>query len=211
MNSEGKIGVLLHWLVPASERDYNNLKATDFEVLDYNRVCSRVDGMPIDFSGAPDAENMEWLLIKEGERVNPDYSLYVENVIARPTNTKDEELINYNLWLIEYNIVRRSNEEIITAIKEYERQANLSVQSESDKTKTDMVYPSVLMAMASNTPLTEEQLAVKNRVTEIANRATMNAANAKALIELVLTGVTPDIKIGWQYDNISAQTAFYND
>ena len=204
-------GILIEWLKPVSQRDYNNLvEGVDFIVLNYNKPCPVTDGSPIDFTGAPNAENLEWLIKSIGNRAGVDYRLYVENIATRPTNIPDPEYPNYHQWIIEYNNIRRTNAEIIDAIRQMEAAANLSVQTEADKNKISMIAPAVNAALAQNLPLTEGQQAVYDRMIEVANKAEMNAANAKDLISIVEAGGIPDIDSGWEYDNITAQGYPFN-
>ena len=52
--------------------------------------------------------------------------------------------------------------------------------------------------------------AVADRLTEVANKANQNAANAESLIAIVNCGGIPDIDSGWEYDNISPQGFPFN-
>lgn len=204
-------GILIEWLKPASERDYNNLvEGIDFKVLNYNAPCSRTDGQPIDFTGAPNAENLEWLVKINGVRAGVDYRLYMENVASRPTQNSDTEYPNYHQWITEYANVRRSNAEIIASIRQMESQANLSVQGEADKNKMAMMSPAVFMAQAQNIPLTPDLQEVADRLIEVANKANINAKNAQDLIAIVEAGGMPDIDSGWEYDNITPKGFPFN-
>lgn len=208
MNSSGRIGKQILWLKPLEQVDYDNLvENVDFTIINPRQICPRADGLPIDF----DMVGKEWLLIKESQIPDVDYSFYRLNQVSRPTNIKDAELVNYNIWKIDYEMIRLSDEEIIAVVKQYENNANLSIQSECDKTKTDMIMPSVLISLANNTPLTDEQKAVHQRAIELGNLVKMNADNARNLIELVKQGLTPDLSTGWQTDSITPQCDFYNE
>lgn len=214
MNSENLLGVRIQWLTakPSTPEGYAAaVKDVDYIVLNYSQLCPRIDGAPVDFTGAPNADKLEWLVKNDVAAGAIDFQLYYEDIVEHPTMRVHTEFSNYHFYDIVHNPVRRTNEEIISAIKQLENEANISVQTESDKNKTDMVYPTVLASLAKNIALTAEQQAVLNRVTEVSNRATVNADNAKNLIAIVNAGGTPDIRSGWQYDNITPQTAFYND
>lgn len=204
MNSEGLNGILIKWNKPVSERDYNNLQEGDFTVLNWNKPCSRTDGMPIDFSGAPDEESLEWLMYAEGQRLEGyDYRLFIENQVQRPTNIKDSEFINYNKFLTEYSVIRRTDAEIISAIQQMENEANLTIQSESEKAKMAMLSPAVNDKIANGLPLDKPEQNVRTRLLEIASKAFQNAANAEAMIQLVKSGGTPNLDSGWIYDNLT--------
>jgi len=212
MDSTGLSGILIEWITPLAQRDYNNLKeGIDFVIANQYKVCPNTDGSPIDFTGAPNAENLEWLLRRDGLDVGKDPQMYGRIIVSRPTNNKDSEFTNYHVYKTDFIYKRRDNEDIISVIKQLENNANVSVQSESNKIKTEMKWPDVQQALATNSPLDINQQAVLTRVTEVANRATLNADNAKNLIDLVLAGNTPDITLGWQTDNITSQAAFYNE
>jgi len=212
MDSTGLFGILIEWLTSKEQRDYNNLRENvDFTIANQYKLCPVTDGSTIDFTGAPNAENLEWLLRRDGLDVGKDLQIYERIIVSRPTQEKDIEFQNYNVWKTDFMYNRRPDDQIISVIKQLESNANMSVQSESNALKTEMKWRDVQQAMATNTPLDDNQQAVLARVTEVANRATLNADNAKVLIDLVLAGNTPDITIGWKTDNITPQSAFYND
>ena len=205
-------GILIEWLKPVSERNYDNLvDGVDFIVLNYNKPCPNADGSPIDFTGVPNAENLEWLIKSTGNRAGVDYRLYMENIANHPTATADPDYPNYHQYVTEYANVRRTNAELIDAIRQMEATANLSVQTEAEKNKISMMAPAVNAALAQNLPLTDSQQAVYNRMIEIANKADQNAANAASLIAIVETGGIPDIDSGWEFDNITAQGYPFNE
>jgi hypothetical protein len=206
MNSEGLRGIRIEWQIPSNQRDYSNLKDTDFVVLNYNAICPRVDGLPIDFSGAPNAENLEWLMYAEGERLTDyDFRIFIENQSQRPTNEKDTEFVNYNKFLTTYSVTKRPIADIIAAIRQLENEANLAIQNEGEKAKMAMLIPAVTTKLASGTTLNAAETAVYNRMLEVAEKAFQNAANADLLIELAKVGANLDLDSGWIYDNITPQ------
>jgi len=208
MNSEGKIGKSIKWLKPLAERNYDNLvENVDFIILKNIHVCPVPDGAVILF----EEPGCEWLLIKENQIPDIDYEFYRLNQVSRPTNIKDSELTNYNIWKIEYQIIRLEVDEIIANIKQHENAANIAIECECDKTKTDMKLGGVLIALANKIPLTLEQEAVYQRNIERDNLVSMNADNARILIEQVKLGNTPDVTTGWHTDSITAQFHFYNE
>lgn len=200
MNSEGKIGVIVEWLKPIAERDYDNLvEGVDFIIINPSRICPRADGLPVQF----DNPKMEWLLRADGESISPDYNIYYETIVSRPTNTKDTELTNYNLFLNERVLVRRTNEEIVAVIRDKENEANNSVLGEAERNKLAMLAPAINVKLSSGIPLNTQETAVRNRMIEVAEKAMLNASNAASLISLVEAGNTPDVTQGWEYDNIT--------
>lgn len=202
-------GILIYWLV--AERNYETaVEGIDYEVRSPNAACPNTDGSPVDFTGAPGAENYEWLLKPDGVHVGVDYRLYKENIAQRPTQIKDVEYPNYSIYLTEYGVVRRSNDELIAAIRQMESTANLAVQGESDKNKMAMMSPAVYMAQAQNLPLTPDLQTVADRLIEVSNKANQNASNAQSLIDVVSAGGIPDIDSGWEYDNITPQGFPFN-
>lgn len=206
MNSENLNGILIFWNKPLSERDYNNLQDGDFTVLNYNKPCPVTDGSPITFTGVENAENYEWLVKSQGAIVEGiDYDLFSQNTVDRPTNTKHAEFVNYNIWLTEIQNVRRTNEELIQVIRDKENEANNSVLNESERNKLQMIAPAVNAKLASGLSLNTQEQAVYNRMLEVSQKAMLNASNAANLISIVNTNGTPDIKSGWEYDNISSQ------
>lgn len=202
MNSENLQGILIKWNKPLSERDYNNLQEGDFTVLNHNKLCPVTDGSSVVFSGLTEADLYEWLMRKEDERLQGyDYRLFVENQIQRPTNTKDAVFTNYNIWVTEYAVIRRSDDEIIAAIRQTENEANLSIQSESEKAKMSMLVPAVNDKVSQGLTLNDAEQAVRTRMLEIAEKAFRNAANAELLINAVKGGGTPNLDSGWEFDN----------
>lgn len=204
MNSENLNGILIFWNKP--ERDYNNLQEGDFTVLNYNKPCPVTDGSPVTFTGVENADRYEWLVKQQGETVEGiDYDLFTQNTVSRPTATKHAEFVNYNVWLTEVQNVRRTSEELIQVIRDRENEANSSVLNESERNKLQMIAPAVNAKLASGLALNAQEQAVYNRMLEVSNKAMLNASNAANLISIVNAGGTPDIKSGWEYDNISDQ------
>lgn len=205
-------GILIFWLKPKTEIDYNNLvEGIDFEVRNPNAPCPETGGAPISFAGVPDADRYEWLVKPDAVHAGVDYRLYKENEAKRPTNVPCDDYPNYNVYITEYTPVRRDNVELIAAIRQMESQANLAVQGEADKNKMSMMSPAVYMAQAQNLPLTPDLQAVADRLIEVANKANQNAANAASLIAVVEAGGIPDLDSGWEYDNITPQGFPFNE
>ena len=206
MNSENLQGILIKWNKPLAERDYNNLQEGDFTILNHNKPCPVTDGSPVVFSGLPDADMYEWLMRKESQRLEGyDYRLFIENQIQCPTNTKDDVFVNYSIWKTEYSVIRRTDDEIIAAIRQTENEANLSIQSESEKAKMSMLVPAVNDKVSQGLTLNDAEQAVRTRMLEIADKAFRNAANAELLINTVKVAGTPNLDSGWEYDNITPQ------
>ena len=205
-------GILIKWLKPVNERDYNNLvEGVDFVVLNYNKQCPRIDGLPVDFTGAEDAENLEWLIKVTGNRAGVDLRLYMENIASRPTQTSDPDYPNYHQYITEFGNVRRTNAEIIAAIRQMEKQANTSILAEGDATKLNMMQAAVTNAYRlGQVPLAPDLQEVEDRLLEVANKANQNARNAADLIALVEAGGIPDIDSGWEYDNITPKGFPFN-
>lgn len=204
-------GILIFWLKPKTEIDYNNLvEGIDFEVRNPNAPCPETGGAPISFAGVPNADRYEWLVKPDAVHAGVDYRLYKENEAKRPTNVPCDDYPNYNVYITEYTPVRRDNVELIAAIRQMESQANLAVQGEADKNKMAMMSPAVYMAQAQNLTLTPDLQAVADRLTEVANKANQNAANAASLIAVVEAGGIPDLDSGWEYDNITPQGFPFN-
>lgn len=210
MNDLNK-GILIFWLKPKTEINYDNLvEGVDYKVINPNCPCPQTGGEPISFAGVPDSDRYEWLVKPDGKHVGVDYRLYKENEAKRPTNLACVDYPNYNVFITEYGIVRRSDAELIAAIRQMESSANLAVQGEADKNKMAMMSPAVYMAQAQNIPLTPDLQAVADRLTEVANKANQNAANAASLISVVESGGIPDLDGGWEYDNITPQGYPFN-
>lgn len=202
MNTVGLIGVLIRWNTPLESRDYSNLKDTDFEIISMSKPCPVSDGSPISFAGADG--DYEWLVKKSGTQVTGyDSRLYVENIASRPTNVKSDEYTNYNVFLTEYQIVRRSNEEIISVIKQIEEESNANLLKEAGGTKIVLLGTSAASKQASGVTLTDEEQNVLTRSNELSTKCMQNAANAEALIAIVNAGGNLDLDSGWKIDNIT--------
>jgi len=204
-------GILIFWLKQKTEIDYDNLvEDIDYKVINPNSQCPQTGGAPISFTGVPDADRYEWLVKPDGVHVGVDYRLYKENEAKRPTNVACDDYPNYNVFITEYGIVRRSNMELIAAIRQMESQANSSVLSEGESNKLTMMQAAVNKAYNSGMPLTPDLQTVENRLLEVANKANQNAANAASLIAVVESGGIPDLDSGWEYDNITPQGFPFN-
>lgn len=205
-------GILIEWIKPVSERDYSNLvEGVDFIVLNHNKPCPVADGSPINFSGVPNAENLEWLIKATGNRAGVDFRLYMENIASRPTQISDPDYPNYHQYVTEFGNVRRPNAEIIAAIRQMEKQANTSILAEGDATKLNMMQAAVTNAYRlGQVPLTPDLQEVEDRLLEVANKANQNARNAADLIAVVEAGGIPDIDSGWEFDNITPKGFPFN-
>lgn len=205
-------GIIIHWLKPKASRDYANLiEGVDFKVINPLIACPATGGEPVSFAGVPDAENYEWLVKPDGIHVGVDYRLYIENEAKRPTDTPCVDYPNYNVYITEYGIVRRSNLEIIAAIRQMEKQANTAVLAEADATKLTMMQSAVNKAYSMGLiPLTPDLQAVEDRLLEVSNKANQNAANAASLIAVVEAGGIPDLDSGWEFDHITPKGFPFN-
>lgn len=210
MNSEGVLGILIKWVDGKTEatRDYDNLSESDFEVLNWYKVCPVTDGRVIDFTGAPDADKLEWLMYAEGERLTDfDQNLYIENIVRRPTKQKDSVLVNYNKYLNIYTISKRTKPEIIESIRQLENEANISVLNEAERNKLVMLQGAVQAKISNGVALNEYEQNVYTRMLEVSEKALINASNAANLIGQVdafLAGTANiDLKSGWETDNIT--------
>lgn len=199
-------GVTIEWLKPLSERDYNNLvENVDFIYINQNKPCSRDDGEPMDFSGMENANMLEWLIKEVGNTTSPDFRIYAENIVSRPTNIKDTDWPNYNKFVIEYSRVRLSNDQIIASIRNMEAQANAKVLAEGESAKAQMLSHDIYEAIANKQALTDDQQAVYNRLAQMNAIGLQNATNADSLIAVVNAGGTPDLDSGWITDTITSQ------
>lgn len=208
MNSTGLIGVLIKWLVDKSQVDYANLfENRDYIVINPSKVCPVTDGSIVSFStDVADSDKLEWMLRRSTVSSNPDFDIYYENYVQRPTSVYDDEFPNYRVFLNDIVLVRKSNDEIIAAIRQKEAEANASVIGEAGSDKLNVLYAGVvakLLAGSSLTSLSECEQNVYNRQVEVSAKVTANAANARMLITSVNNNATPNISEGWEYDNIS--------
>lgn len=204
MNSEGLMGILIEWLKPENERNYTDLKENvDYRVLNPNKECPVIDGSPIDFTGAPNAQNLEWLVKTYGDRVPGfDFRIYIEDEYSSPTNLPHPDFSNYRQFKAVYSLVRRTNEDILNVIEQIENEANLSIQNESEKAKMQLLFPTVQSKKIAGLALEPFEQEVWDRQNIVSQKAWQNAANAKNLKDAIIAGLTPDISKGWEYDNI---------
>ena len=196
-------GVTIEWLKPVNERNYDNLvQNVDFIYVNQNKPCTRDDGDPVDFSGIVNGENMEWLIRKTGTPAGVDFRLYAENIVERPTNEKDVDWPNYNVFKSDYVKVKLSNDEIISSIRNMESDANAKVLAEAESIKANMLSHNVYDSIAKGDDMTEDP--TYKRLKQINDIGLQNAANAESLIAVVNAGGMPNIDSNWITDTIVA-------
>lgn len=209
LNSEGLLGCQILWLVDKSTVDYNALvEGVHYIVRNPSQPCPFPDGRVITYTeDVPDWNKLEWMVKRSKTSSNPDLNVYYENWVQRPTDQHDVDFPNYRIFIDDVEILRKSNTEIILAIRQKEVEANNSVIGEGGADKLNMLYNGVIAKLIAGTPLTSLSSAeqnVYNRQIQVSAKVDANAANAKMLIDNVNAGGTPDINAGWEYDNITA-------
>jgi len=206
-NTIGLYGVTIKWLNRTP--NYSDLKPEiDYVIVKSAFACPNYYGDPI--QGL--AEDEEWLAISSNAYPS-DYTpeMYKVETTTLPTNQKHPDFPNYNMYLTKYDRVLRNEAELIESILQIENEANMSIQSESEKAKMAQLAPCIA-AKYGNSPLNDPEQAVYNRMIEVGDKVFANAANATQLIAIVKNNAditkTPrlfDIKSGWIYDNITPQ------
>ena len=204
--TENLRGVKIKWLNPSP--NYTNILQSDFEVVRSSHPCPSYYGDPIE--GLLVGE--EWLAIMN-EDYPSDFSDKMFKLVQStlPTNQKHPDFPNYNVYLTKFDRISRDLPELIDVILQLENEANMSIQSESEKAKMAQLAPCVA-AKYGNSPLTTEEQNVYNRMIEVGGKVMQNAANASALIAIANNNANPlntkktfDIETGWIFDDITPQ------
>jgi len=203
LTTENLYGVKIKWLVATP--DYTNIKQSDFIVVKSRHKCPNYYGDPV--QGL--ASDEEWLACKE-EGYPSDFSDEMFKLVQStlPTNQKHPVFQNYNLYLTKYDKVIRDLPELKEVILRFENEANMSIQSESEKAKMAQLAPCVA-AKYGNSPLSDAEQNVYLRMLEVNGKVMQNAANASTLIAIAVNNSDPlkekltfDVNSGWVYDDI---------
>ena len=178
----------------------------DYAIKNPAHQCPTTDGSyPV---GMP--ENWYLLGVYRGQQ-NPEFDnrILVENQFTRPVFEPHPEFPDYFQYRTDFSLVERTLDELISTIKQMEREANLSIQSEADKAKMEMFIPAV-SAKYGVQPLTDAEQNVYTRMLELADKGAQNAANAARLISIAKNNADPtktkqtfDVSVGWTYDAIT--------
>ena len=190
-------GVVIQW-VNKKTVDFNNVQDSDYRLIKPHSLCPTSDGNPVSF----DDPSYEWLIERSISCPDYDPRIYLQGVSTLPTNTPDEQWPNYNKYLTKYSLVKRTNDEIITAIRAEEANANTALINEGEKDKTSYFMQGYLNAMLSNVAPTEAQVNAEARHADIEMKMSKNAANAELLISQLNAGQNIDLSSGWEYDHL---------
>jgi hypothetical protein len=193
-------GIIVEWLKDKSEIDLlNPIEGVDYIVAVPNKVYPRSDGQPVVFDGYP---NYEWLTKVSAPQPPYDDRFYILQVQNYPSNIPDLTNPLIMGYTQKYEKERRANEQIIASIRQEEQAANNALYLESDyKTMNVLCADYSAVVSEGNTP-SQEQVNARLRVADVSSKVLLNAANATALIDAVIAGLTPDITSGWEKDNI---------
>lgn len=191
-------GALVLWGNKATV-DFNDVKDSDYTLVKCAQF-PRADGEPIE--GLP--EGYEWLANCSGD-TPPDYDprLFVLNSDTRPTNIPHPEWPNYNQYRTQTSLTKRTNEEIISSIRQEEALANSSLVTEGETTKLSYLAMNATIRKVAGMQLSETDTNAIARHAEVSEKMLRNAANAELLINKVTANENVDLSSGWEYDNIS--------
>lgn len=201
-------GALIKWLKPSEELNYSALvENVDYQILNRNN-CPRIDGQPV----VGLEPNTEWMANYEPYKtMDYDPRVYIPVKHETPTVIAHPSYPNYHQFLITYTYERRSNEDIVTAIKAKMSDANASLITQSDRDMLNVITINSGYNLADGKQLTPEEITAKNRLQEVNCKMQKNIAHAQSLIDVVNDGGTPDInalattdnEIGWIYNNLT--------
>jgi hypothetical protein len=195
-------GVIINWLKPKASINFPNVVlGVDYELIMGSHQCPNSDGSPVTFIGYP---TYEWLANYDAPQ-HPDYDprLYVLNVDTRPTNTPHPDYPNYKEYATTYQLVKRTNSEIIESIRAEEAAANSALVTEGEQTKTNYLATVAISKQQSGITLDTIDTNALARLTEVADKIRRNANNAANLITAINANQTVDLSVGWEYDNIT--------
>ena len=199
MDSSNLQGVLIQWLRPKTEIDFENVLPTDWQFLK-TLQCPLMDGSAFELPNG-----QEWLANENGEQpYNYDPRLFVLNSDTRPTNRPHSEYPNYNTYFTKYDLVKRTVEEVSASIIQEEKMANNSLDTEADVNTMNTFALGYLIAKANGLTPTQEQENATTRLADVQMKKNKNAQNRLLLISQLEAGnFNIDISSGWEGDNIS--------
>ena len=200
MDSTNLQGVLIQWLRPKNEIDFNDVKSYDWKFI-------KTLQCPVMYGDAlPDlGDNMEWLANESGTQpLDYDSRLFVLNIKSKPTNVAHSLFPNYNRFFTSYELTRRTDEEIIESIIQEEKLANSQLDDEADVNTMNTFVLGYLAAKADGIQPVQAQINAYNRQAYVQAKKAQNAANRIELIkQLNLGNYNIDISSGWERDNIT--------
>jgi len=199
MDSSNLQGILIQWLRPKTEIDFQNVLSTDWMFIK-NMTCPRMDGGLLGDLG----NNMEWLAIEDGiQPLDYDSRLLILVEDARPTNTPHSDFPNYKRFYKQYALQNRTVAEVSESIIQEENAANNALDSEADVATMNTFALGFLIAkQGGNTP-TSKQINAVSMLEDIQVKKSKNGSNRAMLIEQVKHGnFNIDISSGWERDNI---------
>ncbi|NJM15924.1 MAG: hypothetical protein HC896_11660 [Bacteroidales bacterium] len=179
-----------------SPKGYSEIKRDEYPNIDPNAA--------ITFT--PDLTGYEWLHFFTENSVPNDYDprIWEQNeVVVGPTTIKHPVYTNINQFRTEITLVKRAKEDIINSIREKEAWANSTLIQESEKDKMYTLTNLAQQRQFEGITLTEQELAVINRMKEVGVKVWQNAQRAEALIAIVDANNEPDIDTGWQLDDLT--------
>ena len=182
-----------------SPKGYSEIKRDEYPSSNLNQI--------ITFSGIPDADKYEWLHFYEARTAPNDYDSRIwtlDYVVVGITQIKHPDYLNINQFRTEITLVKKSNAEIETSIREKEAQVNSTLLAEGEKDKMYALTNLAQQRQYEGIPLTAQELAVLKRMKEIGVKVWQNSQIAEQLITIVNTNNEPDIDfVGWQTDNLN--------
>lgn len=200
MDTSNLQGVLIQWLKPKTEIDFNDVKSTDWKFITAMQ-CPIVDG-----SALPDlGDNYEWVANEQGvQPINYDSRLYVLVNDSRPSNTAHSVFPNYNTFYTSYALEHRSIEDVTASIIQEEKMANNALDAEADVSTMNTFVLGKLDAFTNGLAPVEAQINASNRLVYVQQKKAQNASNRIELIhQLTLGNYNIDISSGWERDNIT--------
>ena len=206
--------IMIKWLT--AERNYTNPTAN----VDYVLVNDEFEFPSTDPNFNPTLPNPnEEILIKTNVVTEsaPDQRVYIAVNYSVPTTTKNSQFKFINEFQTSTRYQFKSLPELIEAVKQREREANLKIRLESDFDKLSMVS-NLIMAKYGSIPLTENEQKIYDRNLEVQNMAIANDQNARNLIDIATANAVEGavqlpfaINTGWKEDGITPLNIPFNE
>lgn len=143
--------------------------------------------------------DLEWLLVYT-PFVQPDYDprIYLLNQTEEITLTPHPDYPHLNQFKVTFNLVKRSQPDIETAVANAESLANESLLPYEARLKLLTLGVAVLFRKTEGLALTPKENVIKDKVVAIGTRIWKNDANAKAMISAIASGAEPDLDASWE-------------
>ena len=193
------------WKIPVSERDYAGTNGGIVGGRDWEwRLDATFPSSNPEFDPTLANPMEELLIIVDAVATSaPDMRVFQQISISSPTNIKHPIFKNVNEFQTMVTYIPKPLEEIITAIKQRELEANRDIRLIANYDKTLMFYGTIQKKIGIDT-LTSNEQKVDTRINEVQACAAANDENVRRLIAIAENNAIAenekqvfDINSGW--------------